>query len=84
MRVTATKDCFVGGSRRRMGSTFDYDGPLRSFLVLAADEGEASASPASVPSTLTIAGKKATINKTLKDHDTARVDGHRASDEEKI
>lgn len=84
MRVTAVKDCFVAGSRRRAGSTFEYDGPLRSFLVLAVEEGEASASSASAPSTLTIAGKKAKISNTLKDYDTARVDGHRASDEEKI
>lgn len=84
MRVTATKDCFVGGSRRRMGNTFDYDGPMRSFLVPATEEGEASASPASAPSTLVIAGKKAKVSVTLKDYDTARVDGHRASDEEKI
>lgn len=48
MRVIATKVCFVGGARRRVGDTFDYDGPVdadgepkASYLRLAKPKAEA-------------------------------------------
>ena len=70
MLVRAKQKCFVGGSRRRVGETFEFDGAkLPPYLELVPEvvEGAQAPSAPAAPKEIMVAGKVAKVPTRPKD-----------------